>query len=375
MKNKKIIFVTTSSDSLINFRIELIKRLLLKNIDVHVVAGDFKSDAENFLKSIGVNVHKVSLTRSGINPFKEILSIFSLFKLFQIIKPDYVFSYFVKSAIYGSIAGFFCGVKNNISMIEGLGYFYTKKTNKSIKKSFIQLILNNLLRVCYFCSDKVLLLNDDDFNELIDKKIFFRKKCKVVGGIGVDIDRFSNIKQSSSGGIVFLMIGRILKEKGVYEFCYAAKSFLKRGNAKFILLGGLDDNPGAITKDEIMNLTEECGVSWMGHTKIDSWFTESTVFVLPSYREGVPVSTQEAMAAGLPVITTNAPGCKDTVVDGVNGFLVSVGDIKGLEKAMLRFLYDPSLLPVMGEESRRIAEDKFDVHKVNDHLLKIIIGD
>ena len=146
-------------------------------------------------------------------------------------------------------------------------------------------------------------------------------------------------------------------------------------HARFILLGGLDDNPGALSRQDVQAWADEGILEWPGHVPVQPWLAQASVFVLPSYyREGVPASTQEAMAMGRAVITTDAPGCRETVVDHVNGFLVPVRNPHVLAEKMRRFIEQPDLIVSMGEASRRMAEERFDVHKVNQRLIGVLLG-
>ena len=145
-------------------------------------------------------------------------------------------------------------------------------------------------------------------------------------------------------------------------------------HARFILLGGLDDNPGALSRQDVQTWVDEGILEWPGHVPVQPWLAQASVFVLPSYREGVPASTQEAMAMGRAVITTDAPGCRETVVDHVNGFLVPVRNPHVLAEKMRRFIEQPDLIVSMGEASRRMAEERFDVHKVNQRLIGVLLG-
>lgn len=142
---------------------------------------------------------------------------------------------------------------------------------------------------------------------------------------------------------------------------------------RFILLGGLDPNPGGLSSDEVESWVKEGVIEWPGHVAVKPWLAEASVYVLPSYyREGVPRSTQEAMAMGRPVITTDAPGCRDTVIEGKNGFLVPKRDVDALVVAMERFIDNPELIEVMGQSSRRLAEERFDAHKINLRLMELM---
>ena len=173
--------------------------------------------------------------------------------------------------------------------------------------------------------------------------------------------------------VTFLLAARLLREKGIVEYAHAARQVKQlHPEVRFVLLGGLDPNPGGLREAEISAWVTEGILEWPGHVAVKPWLAKTSVCVLPSYREGLPRSTQEAMAMGRPVITTDAPGCRDTVQEGVNGYLVPVRDVAALAQAMLRFVNNPSLIEPMGHASRRMAEANFDVRQINARLIKIL---
>jgi len=174
--------------------------------------------------------------------------------------------------------------------------------------------------------------------------------------------------------VTFILIARMLREKGIYEFVEAARQVRSRYPAvRFLLVGGVDQNPGSLTETELRGWVNEGLVEWPGHvTDVRPWFAQASVFVLPSYREGVPRCSQEAMAMGRPVITTDSIGCRETVADGVNGFMVPVRDPVSLARAMIRFIESPDLIKIMGREGRRIAEERFDVHAINRQIIEVL---
>lgn len=172
--------------------------------------------------------------------------------------------------------------------------------------------------------------------------------------------------------MTFLLAARLLREKGIMEYAEAARIIKQKyPGTRFILLGSLDSNPGSLSMGEVKQWVSEGIIEWPGHVQdMSRWMAQASVYVLPSYREGVPRSTQEAMAMARPVITTDAPGCRETVIDGKNGFLVPVRDAKALADSMERFILQPELIERMGKASRLIAEERFDVHKVNQVILR-----
>ena len=190
-----------------------------------------------------------------------------------------------------------------------------------------------------------------------------------LNGIGVDLVEWMPAPVAIKS-ITFLLVARLLREKGILEYAAAARIVKsKYPDTRFILLGGVDPNPGSLNTHEVSQWVNDGLLEWPGHVAVKPWLAQTSVFVLPSYREGVPRSTQEAMAMGRAVITTDVPGCRDTVVEGVNGFLVPVRDAAALADAMMRFIKQPELIETMGKASRALAVERFDVHKVNAVIL------
>ncbi|MGL4675769.1 MAG: glycosyltransferase family 4 protein, partial [Wohlfahrtiimonas sp.] len=200
------------------------------------------------------------------------------------------------------------------------------------------------------------------------------KKMDMLGGIGLDLNHYT-YSQPIMNPINFLFIGRLLKEKGIFDFIQAARIVKSQyPNVKFTVLGSIDPhNQGALSQEQLNELLHEGLFEYPGYvSNIQDWIHQSSVFVLPSYREGVPRSTQEAMAIGRPVITTDAPGCRETVIDGVNGFLVPKWDPEALAEKMIYFIENPQEINQMGQESHKIALEQFDAAKVNQKLCKLL---
>ena len=295
-----------------------------------------------------------------------------LTKCFRSRSYDQVFTYFLKPNIWGNFAAFFASVPNRVLMIEGLGYLFTKTPwDRAFSfKTILRLLVLLLYRVSFLLAHKVILLNPDDLKLLKKYCSLPESKTLLLGGIGVDVDYwvFSGHRPFPP---TFIMVARLLREKGVLEYLNAA-SIVKRKfpDTNFLLLGSVDSNPGSISLDDISAWIDNGTVKYLGHVDVLYYLSSSTVFVLPSYREGVPRSTQEALSVGLPVITTDVPGCRSTVRDGVNGFLIPPFSSEELSAAMCRFVEDPALIPTMGYQSRKLAELSFDVSNSTERLFE-----
>lgn len=258
----------------------------------------------------------------------------------------------------------------------GLDFVFTPTSAvMSFKRRMLKKLVLKLYKLGISCAHRVIFLNPDDRDELVAEGVLAKEKSFLLGGIGLDLVNWS-LSPPATNPVTLLLVARLLREKGINEYAAAARIVkAKYPAARFVLLGGLDENPGAITVADVEVWVNEGILEWHGHVPVRPWLEKTSVFVLPSYREGVPMSTQEAMAMGRPVITTDVPGCRETVIDGVNGFLVPVRNPAALAEKMCRFIEKPKLISQMGLESRRLAEERFDVQKVNEKLIGLLLED
>ncbi|TLT06348.1 glycosyltransferase family 4 protein [Aliarcobacter thereius] len=371
----KIALIGTVAQSAILFRKDMIIALKEKNHEVFVFCTDFTPDSKKQIESLGAVAIDYTLNRAGLNPFKDIKDTLNLSKKLKELKIDISFSYFVKPVIFGTIASKLAGVKKRFAMLEGLGYVFTDLPNGvSRKQKILRFVQVFLYKLSFPLLEKIIFLNPDDPKDLIEKHNIKTKKVEVLGAIGLNLDEYSYTK-APKDKIRFIFIGRLLAEKGIFEYIKAAKIIKKDfPKVEFVVLGGLDEqNPGGLKEEELEQLLKDNVVIYPGFVKnVYEWIKNSSVFVLPSYREGVPRSTQEAMAIGRAVITTDVPGCRETVIDGLNGFLIPPFKEVELANAMKNFIENPKLIEQMGDESYKIAKDKFDAKKVNEKLIKVL---
>jgi glycosyltransferase involved in cell wall biosynthesis len=316
------------------------------------------------------------MERTGMNPLRDAINTWRMARLLQRLRPDASLSYFIKPVIFGTLAAWWAGVPRRFAMVEGLGFVFTPTGGAvSLKRRLLKRLVLWLYKQGLSRAERVIFLNPDDQAELVAAGVLPARKGFLLGGIGVDLAHWAPAPPVLQPP-TFMLVARLLREKGVEQFAAAARiAKQSHPQARFILLGGLDDNPGSITESDVQAWVSEGILEWHGHTPVQPWMAQTSVYVLPSYREGVPVSTQEAMSMGRPVITTDVPGCRETVVDGVNGFLVSVRDSAALAKKMCCFIENPELIRTMGLESRRLAEERFDVHLVNEKLIELLLQD
>lgn len=373
IKNKKTIALISSlAPTLVNFRGPLIADMVRQGHRVLAFAPDFDAETRLAVQNLGAETVDYSISRTGRNPIGDLVAMMRLAQLLRQYSPDISFSYFIKPVIYGTLAARLAGVRQRFAMMEGLGFVFTTDKEISLGRRFLQTITSALFRISLTFADRLLFLNSDDRDEFLQRNLIAPGKTAVLGGIGVDLTEWSYSRPSLTP-ITFVFVGRLLRDKGVEEFAAAAKAMRDKGHsALFVMLGGYDENPTAIPLSLIHQWVDDAIVEWPGHVQIQHALKQASVFVLPSYREGVPRSTQEAMALGLPVITTDVPGCRDTVIDGMNGFLVPAKDACALASAMEYFIEKPHRIIPMGLESRRIAQERFDVREQNRKMLSLI---
>lgn len=373
----KVIVIGTVASSFYGFRADLIRAMREKQYTVYAFTSEYTDSDLKKIESLGAIPMTYELNRGGLNPLSDIVATYKLSKKIREIKPDLVFSYFSKPVIFGTIAAKLAKVPKIIGMLEGLGYTFTEQPEGLAKKTeLIKKVQVLLYKFALPQLDKLIFLNPDDPKDLIDEYAINVRKVEVLGGIGLNLKEYpyqpiNNIQQP----INFLFIGRLLKEKGIHDFLNAAKIVKEKyPETQFTVLGAIDPyNLGALMQSELDKLISSNIIDYPGHVdSVKDWIANSDVFVLPSYREGVPRSTQEAMAIGRAVITTDVPGCRETVVDGVNGFIVPRWNPEALADKMIYFIEHPEKIQTMGEASHEIAIEKFDANKVNQKLMGIL---
>lgn len=369
-----IAIIGNQAISLLNFRGPLIADMVARGYEVFALAPDYDESIRAEVRALGANPVDFSLSRTGMNPMRDVADMLRLAFLLRRLKPDITLAYAIKPVIYGTLAAWLARVPRRFAMIEGLGYVFTPPEGvQPLKRRILKGAVCILYATALKHTNRVFFLNKDDAEEFLKSHLVSSEKVFHLGGIGVDLNEWTPAPPVTKP-VTFLLAARLLREKGIVEYAEAARLIRqKHPGTRFILLGGLDSNPGALSRKEIEAWVAEGILEWPGHvTDVRLWLAQASVFVLPSYREGVPRSTQEAMAMARPVITTDAPGCRETVIDGNNGFLVPVRRADALAAAMERFIMQPYLIEKMGQASRGIAEERFDVRKINQVILREI---
>ncbi len=367
---RSIVLLCNSARMLLNFRGELVADFSAAGLTVHCLAPDYSDSERAALTALGAVCHDFYLIRNSTNPLDDIKALFSLIKLMKIINPDYMLAISSKPIIWGLLASTFAGIKSRLALFTGLGYAFTPTPESADKP--LKDVLVFLYKLTLPLADKVIFQNQDDCTEISKLCGLKDEKTLVIGGTGINLDKWS-FCQPHLDPLTFTLVARLLVEKGILEFLEAAK-YLKTiyPHIQFWLIGGIDTNPGSLCQSQIDPYVTSGVVEWFGFVDVKAYLPATSVFVLPSYREGVPRSTQEAMAMGRPIITTDVPGCRETVIDGHNGFLIPPRDVPALIKAMQRFIDNPDLIPRMGYNSRQMAVKLFDVKKINAQYLKLL---
>lgn len=370
---KRLALIGNQAFSLINFRGDLIREMTEQGILVYALAPDYDVTTRKRVAELGAIPLDYSMSRTGLNPFRDSIDVVKLLLQLRNLNVDASFSYCIKPVIYGTIVARLAGVSKRFAMIEGAGYVFIEDEKLSFRRSVLRKLVKVLYRIALNYAHCVFLLNKDDRDLFINEGMANVRKIRVLDGIGLDVTHFA-LSPSLSNPVTFILVARLLREKGVFEYIDAARE-VKRSHpsATFLLVGNVDVNPGSINPSQVEQWVRDGIVEWPGQVgDIRPWLKRSSVFVLPSYREGMPRSTQEAMSMGRPVITTDVPGCRDTVDNGSNGFIIPPRDSSALAEAMITFIEHPELISSMGARSREIAESRFDVTKINAQIMEML---
>ena len=313
---------------------------------------------------------KAVLSRQGINPLNEIWSLWRLIRIYRKVRPDIVHHFTVKPVIYGSLAAHILGIPYIINSITGLGHLF-------IDTGIITRILRGIAKLLYQISlrgTQVIFENPEDRDIFIRNRLLNTDQTHLIMGTGVDVEKFRPTTKNRSIPVV-LFSSRILATKGLPEFIDAARILLKEKGlkARFAIAGTTDPgNPASISESQIETWKQSGIVEWWGwQDDMPATLSQADIFCLPSYREGVPNALIEACACGLPIVTTDVPGCRDVVTHGLNGFLVPMKDATALADALEVLLTDSDLRDSMGKAGREIAVNRFSLARVNAETLSI----
>jgi glycosyltransferase involved in cell wall biosynthesis len=371
LPNCTIAVVCSYTPSLVNFRYKLLQSMVENGHRVIAFGPEHDAETIDRLTAIGVRFVQIPMARAGLNPMEDLRTLAALIVQLRRIRADVILCYTMKPVIYGLIAARVCGVRHRHALMTGLGYVFSDDPSNT-RLPQIRRIATWLYRIALKGDGRVFVYNSADADDIrTGRMVSPIERMVPVPGSGIDLTHFPSMPLPE-GPPVFLMVSRLLRDKGVADFAEAARRLRKDGaNARFLLLGPQDPSPLAIQPGEIARWQAEGSIEYLGATDdVRPYLAASTVFVLPSYyREGLPRSILEATATGRAIITTDLPGCREAVAPDENGILAPPRDPAALATAMKRFLDDPGLAARMGFRSREIARDRFDVDAVNRLLL------
>lgn len=364
--------IANDAFSLVNFRGPLIAEMVARGANVLAMAPHFTPELRERVARLGARACDIPLDRTRLAPLRDFKDAVSLARILRAEEVTDTFSYFLKPILIGNIAAWLAGVPRRTSLVAGLGYMFTdaEPSGASLRKRILRRCVELSLGLAFRLSKQVFLQNEADRDYFVDRGLLATRKAVLVAGTGVDLAYFRETPLPD-GKFRVLFVGRLLREKGVRELIGAARILRKAGaDCTIVLAGGIDSNPGALAEVEISQWVRDGLCEWVGNlADVRPELERAHVFVLPSYREGKPRSTQEALAIGRPVITTDTVGCRETVEPGVNGWLVPVGDHVALARAIEDSMAVRDRLVAMGKASRQLAEERFDVTAINEAML------
>ena len=358
----KIAVLSSHTPSLFWFRVDMMKEFISRGYEVVAIGNEPSEKWKDRFNELGVRYIGTNIQRNGTNPFKDLCTLKSLYSLLKKENPDKVFTYQAKTIIYGNIACKLLGIKEVYSLIAGMGSIFLKE---DFKTKILRKIIIEEYKISLKHCKKIFFQNNDDVDVFKKNNIINTNKIVMIPGSGVNLDKFK--PQSLPSEVSFECISRLIKDKGIKEYLQAAKIVKKDyPNTRFILVGPYDSNPSAISKEEIQYYVDKNIVEYYGETDdVRPYLEQCSVYVLPSYREGMPKTVLEAMASKKAIITTDVPGCKETVIDGYNGYLVPAKDPIALANKMIELINNKDIIKQMSINSRKLVEEKFDVKIVN----------
>ncbi len=366
----RVVVVGVTAEGMLNFRGEMLRSMVANGHKVLALAPENDAGVRTALDTMGVAYSTFPLRRTGTNPLRDVSTILSLARIFRQFRADAVLVYAAKPVVYGSFAARLAGVRQRAALITGVGS--ALGGGPGLRRRALSRVLRSLYAVALHQVHVVFFQNPDDDRLFRSLGLVGKRQLVVlVNGSGVDLTHFSPAALPPPP-VTFLMMSRLIREKGIDQYVEAARRVRSAHPEVHIqLLGPLDPNPSGISAQELEALRTEGAVEYLGRTSdVRPFLARAHVCVLPSYYgEGVPRSVLEAMAMGRAVLTTDVPGCRETVQGGRNGLLVPPRDAAALAEGMLRMLAEPERLGPMGRQSRAIAEERFDVHSVNRAIL------
>jgi glycosyltransferase involved in cell wall biosynthesis len=370
----RIVVVGPLAASVYRFRAHMMKAMVDAGHDVLAVAPDDDPDIRSSLADMGIDYATVRMSRTGLNPIADLLTTVALTRTLRSRHADVILAFGAKPVVYGLAAAVLSNVSIRAAMITGTGSALLG--GDSLARRSVSRALRIMYRGALRHAHVIYFQNGDD--ERLFRSLHLigdRPRIVRIEGSGVDLDHFA-VAPFPSAPVTFLMIARLIRDKGVVEYADAARSVRRvRPDLRFKLLGGLDSNPTGISSRQLKAWQDEGAIEYLGSAvDVRPALASAHVFVLPSYGEGMPRAVLEAMSMGRPILTTDVPGCRETVRPSINGYLVPPRSPDALAEAMHVMAGEAERLDEMGRASRSIAEERFDVHEVNRRILDSLLG-
>ncbi len=371
----KIAFLSHLDMNLYLFRLPVMTELVKNGDDVYAICP--RGIVFDKFKEFGIKTVEYKIDRSSLNPLKELKSIDAIYEAIKDLNLDIIHTFTAKPNIYGTFAAKKANIPIVINLVEGLGSFYVED---NLKNRIVRFVMEKLYKKAFKLSNLAVFVNSDDPKYMIKKGLIAKKKVKIIKSVGIDTKKFNPKKTDANmveklkkelkidGKIVVLMVARAIWHKGIKEFYEVAK-ILEGKDRIFILIGDTDEGNHFCATKEFL---QSSNVLWLGFREdIFDMLSLCDIFVLPSYREGVPRTLLEAASMAKPIVTTNTVGCKEVVENGKNGFLVPVKDVKSLSNNIKILIKDKDLREKMGEYGRKKAVKEFDIQKIVKEYMNV----
>lgn len=370
-RREKIVLFANTDWYLYNFRRSLALELQRAGYDVLLLSPPGPYGAA--ISALGLRWQPIPMHRRSLNPAREAMVVASLARIFRRERPRIVHAFTIKCAVYGSLAARLARVPGRVSTVAGLGYVFT---SKDARARTLRPVVQNLMRLALEGAGARLIVQNPDDQALLEQAGVVRPdRIVLIRGSGVDCERFvPRAASPRSGPLRVLLAARLLWDKGIAEYVEAARLLHDAGRpVRFVLAGAPDaGNPAAVPEAVVSRWVDDGLVDWRGHVEdMPALLADVDVAVLPSYREGLPRSLIEAAACGLPLVTTDVPGCREVVTDGVNGLLVPPRDARALAEAIARLDDDETLAQKLGAAARVRAVEEFDERRISVQTIAV----
>jgi len=366
---KTLLYFVTEDWYFCSHRFALAKAAQQQGFNVSVLTS--VNQHGDIIRAAGFNLIELNIDRGGINPLRELRTLYQIWRVYQQIKPDIVHHVALKPVLYGGLVALFCPAIHTVNLIAGLGAIFTTNSYKSrLLRPVVILLLRKLFRRA---NSHMIVQNREDYNLLVNRLLLEPEQVSLIKGSGVDSDRFSPTPEPP-GQIRMALVSRLLWDKGVGEYVEAVKLLRQKGLDFTALLVGEPDekNPATVSAEQYKTWQEEGAVKCLGFVEdIAPVWRDVHIAVLPSYREGLPKSLLEAAACGRAIVTTDTAGCNEVVHNGVNGLLVPVRDVRALADALEKLILNKPIRQAMGVAGRAMIEKEFSDRHIIAQTLRI----